>query len=62
MTDGVSREWIEAGEWTIDVASERMAVDAQLAGFCDPKSEREGFYCCVAMHASRERRSHSSNC
>ena len=40
MTDGVSREWIEAGEWTIDVASERMTVDAQLAGFYDPKSER----------------------
>ena len=40
MTDGVSREWIEAGEWTIEVASERMAVDAQLAGFYDPKSER----------------------
>ena len=38
--DGVTREWLEAGTFEIDVAGERMPAMAQLEAFYDPKGER----------------------
>ncbi len=38
--EGVDGDWIGAGEWTIEVASERIPADAQLAPFYDPKGAR----------------------
>lgn len=38
--DGVTRDWIDSGTWSIEVASEPVAASAQLAGFYDPKGDR----------------------
>jgi 4-methylaminobutanoate oxidase (formaldehyde-forming) len=37
---GVSREWLEAGRWEVEVACERYAARVQLQPWYDPKSER----------------------
>ena len=37
---GVIRDWIEVGDWTVDVAGERLPATVQLAAFYDPKGER----------------------
>ena len=38
--DAVTKDWIESGAWTIEVASETCPATAQLAGFYDPKGAR----------------------
>ena len=38
--DGVTKEWIDAGTWMIEVASKECSAQAQLAGFYDPKGTR----------------------
>ena len=38
--DGVTREWIEAGGWEVEVAWTRYQAQVQLAPFYDPKNER----------------------
>ncbi len=38
--DGVTREWIESGDWAVEIATEPVSAEAQLAGFFDPKGER----------------------
>ena len=38
--DAVTKDWIESGAWTIEVASEACPATAQLASFYDPKGAR----------------------
>jgi 4-methylaminobutanoate oxidase (formaldehyde-forming) len=38
--EGVTREWIEAGGWEVEVAWTRYQAQVQLAPFYDPKNER----------------------
>ncbi len=38
--DGVSREWLAAGSWEVEVACERHAAHVQLEPWYDPKNER----------------------
>ena len=38
--DGVTKDWIDSGNWSIEIASECVAARAQLAGFYDPKGDR----------------------
>jgi len=38
--DGVTKDWIDSGNWSIEIASESVAARAQLAGFYDPKGDR----------------------
>jgi glycine cleavage system aminomethyltransferase T/glycine/D-amino acid oxidase-like deaminating enzyme len=40
FAEGVSRDWIDAGNWSVEVAGEKVAAAAQLAGFYDPRAER----------------------
>jgi 4-methylaminobutanoate oxidase (formaldehyde-forming) len=37
---GVSREWLDAGHWQVEVACERHAARVQLQPWYDPKGER----------------------
>ena len=37
---GVTREWIESGQWEVELAWERYAAKVQLQSFYDPKGER----------------------
>jgi len=37
---GVTKEFIQAGSYEIEVAAERIPATAQLAPFYDPKMER----------------------
>ncbi len=37
---GVTKDWIEAGSYDIDIAGERFAARATLAPLYDPKRER----------------------
>ena len=37
---GVTRQWIEAGSYDIDIAGERYAARATLVPLYDPKRER----------------------
>ena len=38
--DGVSKEWLAAGRWEIEVACERYPLAVQLGGWYDPQNER----------------------
>lgn len=38
--DGVTKEWLEAGSFEIEVATERIAATASIRSFYDPKNER----------------------
>ncbi len=38
--DGVTAEWLEAGSFQIEVATERIPATASIRSFYDPKSER----------------------
>ena len=38
--DGVTKAWLEAGSFEIDVAGERVPASARLEAFYDPKGER----------------------
>ena len=37
---GVTRQWLDAGRWEVEVACQRHAARVQLAPWYDPKSER----------------------
>jgi 4-methylaminobutanoate oxidase (formaldehyde-forming) len=39
-TDGVSRGWLEAGAFEIEVATERIPATASIRSFYDPRNER----------------------
>jgi 4-methylaminobutanoate oxidase (formaldehyde-forming) len=38
--DGVTKDWIDSGNWEIEIAWERHPLEVQFAPFYDPKSER----------------------
>jgi glycine cleavage system aminomethyltransferase T/glycine/D-amino acid oxidase-like deaminating enzyme len=38
--DGVTKEWIEAGKWEVEIAWQRYPANVQLQCFYDPKGER----------------------
>ncbi|MFV2000452.1 MAG: FAD-dependent oxidoreductase [Acidimicrobiia bacterium] len=38
--DGVTKDWIEAGDFEIEVATERIPATASLRSFYDPRNER----------------------
>jgi 4-methylaminobutanoate oxidase (formaldehyde-forming) len=38
--DGVTKDWIDAGQWEIDVAGQRFGARASLAPLYDPKRQR----------------------
>ena len=38
--DGVTKDWIEAGKWEVEIAWERYPAKVQFQSFYDPKSER----------------------
>ena len=38
--DGVTKDWLEAGRFEIEVAGERIAATASLRSFYDPRKER----------------------
>ena len=38
--DGVSKDWIDAGKWEVEIAWKRYPAKVQLQGFYDPKGER----------------------
>jgi glycine cleavage system aminomethyltransferase T/glycine/D-amino acid oxidase-like deaminating enzyme len=38
--DGVTKEWIEAGKWEVEIAWQRYPANVQLQSFYDPKGER----------------------
>jgi 4-methylaminobutanoate oxidase (formaldehyde-forming) len=38
--DGVTKDFVEAGSYEIEVAAERIPAKAQLAAFYDPKMTR----------------------
>jgi glycine cleavage system aminomethyltransferase T/glycine/D-amino acid oxidase-like deaminating enzyme len=37
--DGVTRDWLDAGTWEVEIAWQRYAAKAQFHGFYDPKGE-----------------------
>ncbi len=37
---GVTREWLQSGQWSVEVAWEQHPVDVQLEAFYDPKNAR----------------------
>jgi 4-methylaminobutanoate oxidase (formaldehyde-forming) len=37
---GVTKEWIEAGQWEIELAWQRYPARVQLQSFYDPKGEK----------------------
>jgi heterotetrameric sarcosine oxidase gamma subunit len=37
---GVTKEWIAAGKWEVEIAWQRYPANVQLQGFYDPKAER----------------------
>jgi glycine cleavage system aminomethyltransferase T/glycine/D-amino acid oxidase-like deaminating enzyme len=38
--EGVTPEWLQTGEWSVEVATESYAADVQLEAFYDPKNAR----------------------
>ena len=38
--DGVTKDWIEAGKWEVEIAWQRYPANVQLQSFYDPKGER----------------------
>jgi 4-methylaminobutanoate oxidase (formaldehyde-forming) len=38
--DGVSKDWIDAGKWEVEIAWKRYPAKVQLQSFYDPKGER----------------------
>ena len=38
--DGVTKEFVESGDWEIEIACERYPADASLRAFFDPAGER----------------------
>jgi 4-methylaminobutanoate oxidase (formaldehyde-forming) len=39
-TDGVTKEWLDAGVFEIEVATERIPATASIRSFYDPRNER----------------------
>ncbi len=39
-TDGVTKDWLEAGQWEIEVATERIPATPSIRSFYDPSNER----------------------
>ena len=38
--EGVTREWLAAGQWSVEVAWDQHRIDVQLDPFYDPKNAR----------------------
>jgi glycine cleavage system aminomethyltransferase T/glycine/D-amino acid oxidase-like deaminating enzyme len=38
--DGVTKDWLDAGTWEVEIAWQRYPAKAQFQGFYDPKGER----------------------
>jgi 4-methylaminobutanoate oxidase (formaldehyde-forming) len=38
--DGVTKDWIDSGNWEVEIAWKRYPIDVQLAPFYDPKNEK----------------------
>ena len=38
--DGVTKEWLDSGQWEVEIAWQRYPATAQFQGFYDPKGER----------------------